>query len=397
MELELSARVRALAPSRTIAMNRLAQDLIAQGQDIVDLTVGEPDFDTPAPIREAAKAAIDSGFTRYTEVSGYEELRAAIARKLRRENGLDYPADSILVSSGAKHSLTNAIFALVDPGDEVIIPAPYWVSYSEEVKLAGGRVVALPTARERGFKIDPERLEAAITPRTKALVLCSPCNPSGAVYSRPELEALAWVLERHPRVWIISDEVYEHIEYGAGHASPAAIPSIAGRCALVNGVSKAYAMTGWRIGYLAGPREFVKACAKLQGQMTSNASSVSQRAAIAALDSDPAIVASMVAEFHRRRDLSVEALSRVEGLSILSPEGAFYLFPEVSGLPAWKAAPQGERSDAVSKHLLERARVATVPGSAFGDDSCIRLSFATSQERLCEAYSRITSLLGSRS
>jgi aspartate aminotransferase len=396
MELELSARVRALAPSRTIAMNRLAQDLIAQGQDIVDLTVGEPDFDTPAPIRDAAKAAIDAGFTRYTDVSGYEELRAAISRKLRRENGLEYPEDSILVSSGAKHSLTNAIFALVDPGDEVLVPIPYWVSYSEEVKLAGGRVVALPTAREKGFKLDPERLEAAITTRTKALILCSPCNPSGAVYSRPELEALAQVLERHPRVWVVSDEVYEHIEYGAGHASPAAIPSLAERCALVNGVSKAYAMTGWRIGYLAGPRGLAKACAKLQGQMTSASSSVSQRAAIAALDSDPAIVASMVAEFRARRDLSVEALSRIEGLSLLCPEGAFYLFPDVSRLPVWKAAPEGERSDAVSRHLLESARVATVPGSAFGDDSSIRLSFASSEERLREAYSRIASLLGSR-
>jgi len=396
MELELSARVRALAPSRTIAMNRLAQDLIAQGQDIVDLTVGEPDFDTPEPIREAAKAAIDSGYTRYTAVSGYEELRAAVSRKLRRENGLDYSPESVLVSSGAKHSLTNAIFALVDPGDEVLVPVPYWVSYAEEVRLAGGRVVALPTARERGYKLEPERLEAAITPLTKALVLCSPCNPSGAVYSASELLALAEVLERHPRVWVVSDEVYEHIEYGAGHASPASIPSLAGRCALVNGVSKAYAMTGWRIGYLAGPLELVKACAKLQGQMTSNASSIAQRAAIAALDSDPAIVASMVAEFRRRRDLSVEALSRIGGLSLLSPEGAFYLFPQVSALPVWKAAPEGERSDAVSKYLLEKARVATVPGSAFGDDSSIRLSFASSEGRLREAYARIASLLGPR-
>jgi aspartate aminotransferase len=395
MELELSARVKALSPSRTIAMNRLAQDLIAQGQDIVDLTVGEPDFDTPLVIREAAKAAIDSGFTRYTAVSGYEELRAAIARKLKRENGLDYSTDSILVSSGAKHCLTNAIFALVDSGDEVIIPAPYWVSYSEEVKLAGGRVVVLPTSPKEGYKLDPALLEAAITPRTKALVLCSPSNPSGAIYSRHELEAMAAVLERHPRVWVISDEVYEHIEYGAGHASPASIPSLAGRSLVVNGVSKAYAMTGWRIGYLAGPRELVQACSKLQGQMTSNASSISQRASIAALDSDPAIVASMVAEFRARRDLSVEILSKVDGLSLLSPEGAFYLFPDVSRLPVWKAAPEGERSDAVSKYLLERARVATVPGSAFGDDRSIRLSFASSEARLREAYSRIASLLGS--
>lgn len=396
MESELSTRVRSLAPSRTIAMNRLAQDMIAQGEDIVDLTVGEPDFDTPEAIREAAKAAIDSGYTRYTAVAGYAELRAAVARKLRRENGLDYSPESILVSSGAKHSLTNAIFALVNPGDEVLIPAPYWVSYSEEAKLAGGQVVALPTEAREGYKLDPGRLEAAITPRTKALVLCSPSNPSGAVYSRPELEALAAVLERHPRVWVISDEVYEHIEYGAGHASPAAIPSLARRTALVNGVSKAYAMTGWRIGYLAGPDYFIAACAKLQGQMTSNASTIAQRASLAALDSDPGIVSSMVAEFRKRRDLSVAALSQVEGLSLRSPEGAFYLFPDVSALPAWKAAPEGSRSDAVSKLLLEKARVATVPGSAFGDDRSIRLSFASSEERLREAYSRIASLLGSR-
>ena len=394
----LSLRARSITPSRTIAMNRLAQDMISRGEPVIDLTVGEPDFDTPRPVRAAAEESIEAGYTRYTAVPGYAELREAICRKLRRDNGLEYSPEQILVSNGAKHSLCTALLSLVDPGDEVIIPAPYWVSYSEQTRLAGGLPVIISTDADKGYKISASQLEAAISPRTKALVICSPSNPSGAVYSHAELAALARVLADHRRVWIISDEVYERIEYGAGHSSPAAFPELTGRVALVNGVSKAFAMTGWRIGYLAGPAALVGAAVRLQSQMTGNASSVSQRAALAALEScedgGPDPVAPMVAEFRKRRDFMYGALRSLRGLSLCIPEGAFYLFPDVRALPEWQSAPEGKRSDAISRLFLEKARVATVPGSAFGDDRSVRFSFASSPANLAEASARLEKLLG---
>jgi aspartate aminotransferase len=388
---QLSARVRGLSPSRTIAMNQRARKLREAGIDVIDLTVGEPDFPTPEPVREAAKRAIDEGNNRYTPVAGYGDLREAVSRKLKRENGLDYPPSRVMVSNGAKHCIANALLALVDPGDEVLIPAPHWVSYGELVKLAGGLPVSLPTLASEGYKLSAAALEAAMGPRTKALILCSPSNPTGAVYSRPELEALASVLERHPRAWAISDEIYEHINYVGSHASVASIPSLADRTVLVNGVSKAYAMTGWRIGYLAGPEALVKACIDLQGQMTTNASSIAQRAAFAALESGTSLIGGMQAAFRRRRALVVEGARALPGLALVEPEGAFYVFPDVSS--CFGGSVRG--SDDLADFLLDEARVAVVPGSAFGDDRCVRISFASADERLTAALSRMDSALRS--
>jgi len=395
---ELSARVRNLSPSRTIAMNQRARALRERGVDVIDLTVGEPDFPTPQPIREAAKRAIDEGNNFYTPVAGYNDLREAVARKLRRENGLDYPSSRVMVSNGAKHCIANALLALVDPGDEVVIPAPHWVSYAELVKLAGGTPVSVPTLAREGYKLAPASLEAAMGPRTKALILCTPSNPTGAVYSAAELAALAQVLERRPRVWVISDEVYEHIDYVGEHASPASIPSLADRTVLVNGVSKAYAMTGWRIGYLAGPEALVKACIDLQGQMTTNASSIAQRAAFAALESGTSLIGGMLAAFRRRRDLVVAGAAALPGLSLVEPQGAFYIFPDVSahfGSRAGARSASIAGSDDFADFLLDEARVAVVPGSAFGDDSCVRISFASADERLAAALERMASALAS--
>jgi len=388
---QLSARVRSLSPSRTIAMNQRARSLRESGVDVVDLTVGEPDFPTPGPVREAAKRAIDEGNNFYTPVAGYSDLREAVSRKLRRENGLDYPASRVMVSGGAKHCIANALLALVDPGDEVVIPAPHWVSYSELVKLAGGLPVSLPTKASEGYKLKPEALEAAMSAKTKAVILCTPSNPTGAVYSRAELEGLAAVIERSPRTWVLSDEVYEHIDYtGRAHASPASIPAIADRTALVNGVSNSYAMTGWRIGYLAGPAALVKACIDLQGQMTTNASSIAQRAAFAALESGTTLIGDMLAAFRRRRDMIVKAARTLPGFSLSEPEGAFYIFPDVSAHfgKSWGGRAIGG-SDDFAEFLLDAARVAVVPGSAFGDDTSIRISFASADERLAAAIERL--------
>jgi aspartate aminotransferase len=392
---QLSARVRSLAPSRTIAMNQRARSLRESGVDVIDLTVGEPDFPTPEPVREAAKRAIDEGNNFYTPVAGYNDLREAVSAKLARENGLDYPASRVMVSGGAKHCIANALLALVDPGDEVVIPAPHWVSYSELAKLAGGVPVSLPTFPSEGYKLGPEALAAAMSARTKVLILCSPSNPTGAVYSRAELEGLAAVLARHPRAWVLSDEVYEHIDYtGAAHASPAAIRAIADRTVVVNGVSKSYSMTGWRIGYLAGPEALVKACISLQGQMTTNASSIAQRAAFAALESGTTLIGGMLEAFRRRRDLVVAGARSLGGFSLIEPEGAFYIFPDVSAHfgKAW-GGRSIKGSDDFAEFLLEAARVAVVPGSAFGDDRSIRVSFASSDERLEAAIARIGSAL----
>jgi aspartate aminotransferase len=387
----LSARARNLSPSRTIAMNQRARALKEGGADVIDLTVGEPDFPTPEPVREAAKRAIDEGHNFYTPVAGYNDLREAVSRKLSRENGLDYPASRVMVSAGAKQCVANALLALAGPGDEVVIPAPHWVSYAELVKIADGVPVSPPTRASEGYKLSAGALEAAIGPRTKALVLCSPSNPTGAVYSRAELESLAAVLERNPRVWVVSDEVYEHIDYtGREHASPASIPSIAERTVLVNGVSKSYAMTGWRIGYLAGPADLVKACVDLQGQMTTNASSIAQRAALAALESGTSLIGGMLDAFRRRRDLVVGLARKLSGFDALEPEGAFYLFPDVSAHfgKKWRGKPIAG-SDDFAEFLLEEALVAVVPGSAFGDDRSIRISFASSDEKLVAAFGRM--------
>jgi aspartate aminotransferase len=392
---ELSARALSIAPSRTIAMNQRARALRESGVDVIDLTVGEPDFPTPESVREAAKRAIDEGYSKYTPVAGYQDLRAAVSRKLSRENGLDYPVSRVMVCSGAKHCIANAVLALVDPGDEVVIPAPHWVSYAELARLAGGVPVSVATRAEEGYKLSAAALDAAMGDRTKLVILCSPSNPTGAVYSARELEALAAVVERRARAWLLSDEVYEHIDYtGRPHASPASIPSIAGRVALVNGVSKSYAMTGWRIGYLAGPESLVKACVNLQGQMTTNASSIAQRAALAALDSGTSLMGGMLEAFRRRRGIAVSVLRAAAGVSLVEPEGAFYVFPDLSSFYGKSAAGKFVAdSDGVAEYLLEEARVAVVPGSAFGDDRCVRVSFATGDERLREGLGRIVEAL----
>jgi aspartate aminotransferase len=388
---QLSARVRSLSPSRTIAMNQRARALRESGVDVIDLTVGEPDFPTPERVREAAKRAIDEGNNFYTPVAGYKDLREAVSRKFARENGLSYPPSSVMVSAGAKHCIANALLAIVDPGDEVVIPAPHWVSYSELVKLAGGVPISLPTLASEGYKLRPEALAAALTERSKAIILCSPSNPSGAVYSMGELEALASVLERAPHAWVVSDEVYEHIDYTLmPHASPASIPSLAQRTILVNGVSKAYAMTGWRIGYLAGPEALVKACIDLQGQMTTNASSIAQRAALAALDSGLDLIGGMLASFRRRRGLVVSRARSLPGFRLVEPEGAFYIFPDVSAHFGKSAGGRRvDSSDDFAEYLLDEAGVALVPGSAFGDGSCVRISFASSDETLAQALERM--------
>jgi aspartate aminotransferase len=372
-------------------MNQRARALRDSGVDVIDLTVGEPDFPTPEPVREAAKRAIDEGNNFYTPVAGYNDLREAVSRKLERENGLSYRPSSVMVSAGAKHCITNSLLALVDPGDEVVIPAPHWVSYCELVKIAGGIPVSVPTLASEGYKLRPESLAAAMSDRTKAIILCSPSNPSGAVYSRPELELLASVLAERPRVWALSDEIYEHIDYtGLPHASPAQIPILAERTIVVNGVSKAYAMTGWRIGYLAGPAPLVKACIDLQGQMTTNASSIAQRAAFAALESGVTLIGGMQAAFLRRRSLVLERARELPGLGLVEPEGAFYIFPDVSSYYGKSAGGKAiASSDDLAEFLLEEARVAIVPGSAFGDDHCLRLSFASSDERLAAAFDRM--------
>lgn len=377
-----------------MAMTQKARDLKAQGVDVISLSVGEPDFFTPDHVKAAAKEAIDKNFSFYTPVEGYMDLREAIAKKLKEENNLSYTAQQIIVSNGAKHSLSNAFLALIDPGDEVIIPAPYWVSYAELVKLSEGVNVIIDTNLDTNFKITPEQLEAAITPKTKALVLCSPCNPTGSVYSAAELKALADVLAKYPRIFVISDEIYEYINFVGKHASIAENANIFDRCVIINGVSKAAAMTGWRIGYMAAPLWLTKACAKLQGQQTSNASSIAQRASMVALTGNNPFTKGMVEAFHRRRDLLVKGLSEIPGIKCNLPDGAFYVFPDVT---AFYGKTDGEttiKDDMdMALYLLAKAFVATVPGGAFGDPRCIRLSYATSDENLVTALKNIKKAL----
>lgn len=394
MENILSDRLNRLSPSATLAMSQRSSELKAQGVDIINMSVGEPDFNTPDHIKAAAIAAVQDNWTRYSPVPGYPELKKAIVAKLKNENGLDYLPSQILCSNGAKQSVCNAIMALVNQGDEVIIPAPYWVSYPQMVLLAEGTPVAVPTTIEQDFKMTPEQLEQTITPRTRAIILCSPSNPTGSVYSAAELEALKDVLLKHERVMIIADEIYEHINYVGAHASMAQFPDIKDRVVIVNGVSKAYAMTGWRIGFIAAPEWVVKGCNKLQGQYTSGPCSVSQKAAEAAYTGSQECVEQMRQAFERRRDLIVRLAREIPGLEVNNPQGAFYLFPKCS---SFFGKRDGERvinsSSDLAMYLLEVGHVATVGGDAFGSPECFRMSYATSEENIVEAMRRIADTL----
>ena len=391
---QLSNRLNRLAPSATLAMSQKSSEMKAQGIDVINMSVGEPDFNTPDDIKEAAKKAIDENWSRYSPVPGYADLRKAIVNKLKNENGLDYTINEILVSNGAKQSVCNTVMALVNDGEEVIIPAPYWVSYPQMVKLAGGEPVIVNAGFEQDFKMTPEQLEAAITPKTRMLILCSPSNPTGSVYSKEELAALAEVIKRHEDLFVLADEIYEHINYIGHHESIAQFPGMKERAIIVNGVSKAYAMTGWRIGYIAAPEWIVKGCNKLQGQYTSGPCSVSQKAAEAAYTLDQGCVEEMRQAFESRRDLIVKLASEIPGLEVNKPEGAFYLFPKCSSFYGKRC---GERminnSNDLAMYLLEEGHVATVGGDAFGDPDCFRMSYATSDENICEAMRRIKEAL----
>lgn len=390
----LSERLNRLSPSATLAMSQKSAELKAQGIDVINLSVGEPDFNTPDHIKAAAIRAVEENYSRYSPVPGYPALREAIARKLRVENGLEYTAAQISVSNGAKQSVCNTLMTLVNDGDEVIIPAPYWVSYPEMAKLAGGVPVFVEAGIEQDFKITPAQLEAAITPRTKMLILCSPSNPTGSVYSKEELCGLAEVLARHEHVYILADEIYEHINYVGHHESIAQFPEVRDRVIIVNGVSKAYAMTGWRIGFIAAPEWIVRGCNKLQGQYTSGPCSVSQKAAEAAYTGPQECVEEMRLAFARRRDLIVRLAKEIPGLEVNEPHGAFYLFPKCS---AFFGKRYGDTviqdSMDFALYLLQRAHVATVGGAAFGSPECFRMSYATSDENIVEAMRRIREAL----
>jgi aspartate aminotransferase len=394
MENLLSDRINKLSTSQTLAMAALARELKSQGKDIISLSLGEPDFNTPDFIKDAAKKAIDENYSTYSPVDGYMELKEAICQKFKRDNNLDYKPANIVVSTGAKQSLYNIAQVLLNDGDEVILPAPYWVSYSEIIKMSGGIPVEVPTTIEADFKMTAAQLEAAITPKTKMIWYSSPCNPSGSVYSREEFTALASVLEKHPKIFIVADEIYEHINFSGTFCSIASIPSLFERTITVNGVAKAFAMTGWRIGYIGAPEFIAKACTKMQGQVTSGANSIAQRATITAVDADPKVLKYMVDAFHSRRDLVVGLIRTIPGLKINVPEGAFYVFPDVSSF--FGKTLRGKlinNADDFSMYLLAEANVATVTGDAFGNPNCIRFSYATSEELLIEAMRRIKEVL----
>ncbi len=394
---QLSDRLQRLAPSATLAMSQKSSEMKAQGIDVINMSVGEPDFNTPDHIKQAAKLAIDENFSKYSPVPGYAELRQAIARKLERENHLHYQPSEILVSNGAKQSVCNTVMALVNPGDEVIIPAPYWVSYPQMVLLAGGTPVFIEARFDQNFKITPQQLEAAITPKTRMLILCSPSNPTGSVYSKEELQSLADVIKQHDDLFVLADEIYEHINYVGKHESIAQFEGMKERSIIVNGVSKAYAMTGWRIGYIAAPEWIVKGCNKLQGQYTSGPCSVSQKAAEFAYTQSQECVEQMRQAFERRRNLIVELAKDIPGLEVNVPEGAFYLFPKCSSFYGKKSTDDGytvNNSTDFALYLLEKGHVATVGGDAFGDPECFRMSYATSDENIREAMRRIKEVVG---
>ncbi|AEA21990.1 pyridoxal phosphate-dependent aminotransferase [Prevotella denticola] len=391
---ELSDRLKRLAPSATLAMSQKSSEMKAQGIDVINMSVGEPDFMTPGFIKEAGKKAIDDNYSKYSPVPGYPVLREAIARKLKRENGLDYAASEIIVGTGGKQGVCNAILALVNPGDEVVIPAPYWVSYPQMVKLAGGTPVIVPAGIGQDFKITAAQLEAAVTPKTKLVILCSPSNPTGSVYSEEELGELAKVVLAHDDLFVLSDEIYEHINYIGGHSSIAACPGMRERTVVCNGVSKAYAMTGWRLGWVAAPEWIVKGLGKLQGQYTSGTSSVSQMAAVAAYEGDQSCVETFRETFRRRRDLIVSLAKDIPGLEVNVPQGAFYLFPDCSAFFGKKDGRRtiGSSTD-LALYLLEEGYVATVGGDAFGAPRCFRMSYATSDDNIREALRRIRHVL----
>ena len=387
---KLSSRLNRLAPSATLAMSQKSSEMKAQGIDVINLSVGEPDFNTPDHIKTAAKQAVDDNWSRYSPVPGYADLREAVVAKLKKENGLDYKVSEILVSNGAKQAVCNAIMALVDDGEEVIVPTPYWVSYPQMVLLAGGTPVHIPAGFDQNFKITPEQLEAAITPKTRMLILCSPSNPTGSVYSKAELEGLANVIKKHPDMYVLADEIYEHIHYVGKHESIAQFPGMKEQSIIINGVSKAYAMTGWRIGYMAAPEWIVKGCNKLQGQYTSGPCSVSQKAAMVAYNASQECVEDMRKAFERRRDLIVSLVKEIPGLEVNVPDGAFYVFPKCK---SYLGKTDGERvikdTNDFAMYLLEVGHVATVGGDAFGDPECFRMSYATSDDNIREAMRRI--------
>lgn len=387
---QLSDRLNRLAPSATLAMSQKSNEMKAQGIDVINMSVGEPDFNTPGHIKAAGKKAIDDNYSKYSPVPGYPALRKAIVDKLRRENQLEYTDGEILVGTGGKQGVCNTVLALVNPGDEVIIPAPYWVSYPQMVKLAGGEPVVVRAGFEQDFKMTPEQLEATITPRTKMLILCSPSNPTGSVYSQEELDELARVILRHEDVFVLADEIYEHINYVGKHASIASYPGMKERTIICNGVSKAYAMTGWRLGWVAAPEWIVKGINKLQGQYTSGTCDVSQMAALAAYESSQACVEDMRRAFERRRNLIVSLAKDIPGLEVNVPQGAFYLFPKCSSFFGKKNGSHViHNSTDFAMYLLEVGRVATVAGDAFGDPDCFRMSYATSDDNIREAMRRI--------
>lgn len=385
----LSDRLRAMEESATLAMSRLSRELKAQGKDVISLSLGEPDFNTPEFIKEAAKKAMDENFTKYTPVAGYLDLRESICRKLKRDNNLDYEPSQIVTSTGAKQSIANVVMSLINPGDEVIIPAPYWVSYVEIVKVAEGVPVIIEATIENDFKITPEQLGAAITDNTKLMIFSSPCNPTGSVYSKEELEGMADVIE-DTGIYVISDEIYEHINFSGKHASLASFSAIKDQVITVNGVSKAWAMTGWRLGYIAASKEIAAACEKIQGQFTSATCSITQKATIAAMDADPNVLNEMVAAFKSRRDLVLGMLNNISGMKTNIPEGAFYLFPDVSSFfgKSYNGKTINSAND-LAMYIMEEGLVALVTGEAFGDPNCIRISYAASEHELIEAMNRL--------
>ncbi|MDM1395686.1 pyridoxal phosphate-dependent aminotransferase [Myroides odoratimimus] len=390
----LSNRINNLTTSQTLAMAAKARELKEQGVDVISLSLGEPDFNAPEFIKEAAIQAVKDNYSKYPPVEGYKELREAISNKFKRDNNLNYSPSQIVVSTGAKQSLYNVAHVMINPGDEVVIPAPYWVSYAEIVKMAEGTPVEVSTSIESDFKITPEQLEAAITPKTKMIWFCSPCNPSGSVYSKEEFEAIAKVLEKYPNIFILSDEIYEHINFTGNYCSIGTIGNLIDRTITVNGIAKAFAMTGYRIGYIGAPEFIAKACTKMQGQVTSGANSIAQRATITAVEADPSVLKDMVAAFKNRRDLVVGLLKEIPGVKINVPEGAFYVFPDVSSFFGKTLQDvKINNADDLSMYLLEKAHVATVTGVAFGNPDCIRMSYATSEDQLIEAFKRIKEAL----
>lgn len=390
----LSHRINQLNESETLQMAKLSRELRTKGYDIIDLSLGEPDFPTPVHICEAAKKAIDDGYTKYSPVAGYLDLRQAISEKFKRDNHLNFSPDQIIVSAGAKQSIANVMMVLLDPGDEVILPSPYWVSYREIIKLAEGTMVIIPSSVERNFKITPEELEEAITPRTKAFCFSSPCNPTGSVYTKEELKAFAGVLGRHPGIFVISDEIYEFINFMGHHESIAQFESLKDRVVIVNGCSKAYAMTGWRLGYMAAPLWIAKASDKMQGQITSGASSISQRAALAAITSDQTETVKMCDAFRHRRDLVSRMLNDIPGIKTNNPDGAFYFFPDITSFFGKSDGKEIIMSaDDLCMYLVYNAHVSVVTGKAFGDENCVRISYAASEEKLIKALTRMKEAL----